>query len=46
MIGGRLTNATNSIVLATAFIKNKLSIQLNPEEIKAATALTKSGKRK
>ena len=46
MIGGRLTNATNSIVLATAFIKNKLNIQLNPEEIKAETALTKSGKRK
>jgi DNA sulfur modification protein DndB len=46
MIGGRLTKATNSIVLATAYIKNKLNIQLSPEDIRAESAFTKSGKRK
>ena len=46
MIGGRLTKATNSVVLATAFIKQHLNIQPSPEETRAETAFTKSGKRK
>jgi hypothetical protein len=46
MIGGRLTKATNSVVLATSFIKKQLSIQLNPDELRAESAFTKSGKRK
>jgi DNA sulfur modification protein DndB len=46
MIGGRLTKATNSVVLATSFMKKNLNIQLNPDELRAETAFTKSGKRK
>jgi DNA sulfur modification protein DndB len=42
MIGGRLTKATNSVVLATAFIKETLGIALEPDEIKANAAFKKS----
>jgi DNA sulfur modification protein DndB len=42
MIGGRLTKATNSVVLATAFIKKNLGIELAPDEIKADAAFKKS----
>lgn len=41
MIGGRLTKASNSVILATAFIKRNLGIELSPEEIKTESALTK-----
>jgi DNA sulfur modification protein DndB len=46
MIGGRLSKATSSIVLATAYIKKNLNIQLSPEEIRMEAAFTRSGKRK
>jgi DNA sulfur modification protein DndB len=42
MIGGRLTKASNSVVLATSFIKKVLGIELSPEEIKADAAFNKS----
>ena len=46
MIGGRLTKASNSIVLATGFIKKTIGIDLSPEEIKADAAFNKSRSRK
>lgn len=45
MMGGRLTKASNSVVLATAFIKRTLGVDLGPEEIKAEAAFNKSNKR-
>ena len=42
MIGGRLTKATNSVVLASAFIKETLGIALEPDEIKTNAAFKKS----
>jgi DNA sulfur modification protein DndB len=46
MMGGRLTKASNSVVLATAFIKNVIGVDLNPEEIKAEAAFSKSRSKK
>jgi DNA sulfur modification protein DndB len=42
MMGGRLTKASNSVVLASAFIKQIIGIELSPEEIRADTAFNKS----
>jgi DNA sulfur modification protein DndB len=42
MIGGRLSKATNSVVLASAFIKKNLGIELSPDERKAESALAKA----
>ena len=42
MIGGRLIKASNSVVLATAFIKKVVGVELNPEEIKAEAAFNNS----
>jgi DNA sulfur modification protein DndB len=46
MMGGRLTKASNSVVLATAFIKKFIGLELSPEEIKADAAFNKSRSRK
>lgn len=46
MIGGRLTKASNSIVLASGFIKKAIGVELSPEEIKADAAFNKSRARK
>lgn len=46
MIGGRLTKASNSIVLASGFIKKAIGIELSPEEIKAEAVFNKSRARK
>jgi DNA sulfur modification protein DndB len=42
MIGGRISKASNSITLATSFIKKKLGLDLSPEELRAESALGKS----
>lgn len=42
MMGGRLTKASNAIVLASSFIKERIGLDLSPEEIKAETAFNKS----
>ena len=42
MMGGRLTKASNSVVLASAFIKHIIGMELSPEEIRADTAFNKS----
>ncbi len=42
MIGGRLSKATNSVVLASAFIKKNIGIELSPDERKAEAALSKA----
>lgn len=44
MLGGRLTKATNSVILAAAFIKRSLGIELSPDERKAEAAFAKSRK--
>ena len=46
MMGGRLTKASNSVVLATAFMKKVIGAELSPEEIKADAAFNKSRSRK
>ncbi len=46
MIAGRLTKASNSVVLATAFIKKAIGIELSPEEIKAELAISKTSTKK
>jgi Mn-dependent DtxR family transcriptional regulator len=46
MMAGRLTKASNSVVLATAFIKKIIGIELSPEEIKAEAVINKSRERK
>jgi len=42
MIGGRISKASNSVVLATAFIKRNVGLSLSPEESRAVAALKKS----
>ena len=42
MMGGRLTKASNSVVMATAFIKKVIGIEISPEEIKAEASFNKS----
>jgi DNA sulfur modification protein DndB len=42
MMGGRLTKASNSVVLASAFIKHIIGMELSPEEIRADAAFNKS----
>jgi DNA sulfur modification protein DndB len=42
MIGGRLSKATNSVVMASAFIKKNMGIELSPDERKADAALSKA----
>ena len=42
MMGGRLTKASNSVVLATAFIKKVIGVELSPEEMKAEAPFNKS----
>jgi DNA sulfur modification protein DndB len=42
MIGGRLSKATNSVVLASAFIKKSIGLELSPDERKAESALLKA----
>ncbi len=42
MIGGRISKASNSITLATSFIKKKLGLELSPEELRAESAFSKS----
>jgi len=42
MIGGRLSKASNSVVLATAFIKKNLALELSPDELKAESALRRA----
>jgi len=42
MMGGRITKASTSVVLATAFIKRILNLELSPEERKAESTLTKT----
>ena len=46
MMSGRLTKASTSIVLATAFIKRAIGIELTPEEIKTEAIYNKSRMRK
>jgi hypothetical protein len=43
-MGGRMTKATNSVVLATAFIKTEIGIELSPDERKAEASFNKSRK--
>lgn len=42
MMGGRLTKASNSVVLASAFIKKVIGLEVGPEEIRAEAAFNKS----
>lgn len=42
LIGGRISKASNSVVLATAFMKEKLGISLSPDENRAVAAFKKS----
>jgi DNA sulfur modification protein DndB len=42
MIGGRISKASNSVTLASGFIKKKLGLALSPEELRAEAALNKS----
>ena len=42
MIGGRLSKATNSVVLASAFIKKNIGVELSPDERKAEAAFSKA----
>ena len=42
MIGGRLSKATNSVVLASALIKKNIGLDLSPDERKADAAFSKS----
>lgn len=44
MLGGRLSKATSSVILASAFIKKNLSIELSPDERKAEAAFERSRK--
>jgi DNA sulfur modification protein DndB len=44
LMGGRMTKATNSVVLATAFIKTEIGIELSPDERKAEASFNKSRK--
>lgn len=46
MIGGRITKATNSVILATVFMKETLEITLEPDEIKANAAFKNSRTKK
>ncbi len=44
LMGGRMTKATNSVVLAAAFIKTEIGIELSPDERKAEASFNKSRK--
>jgi DNA sulfur modification protein DndB len=44
MLGGRLNKATNSVILASAFIKKTIGIELSPDERKADASFNKSRK--